>query len=183
MNVRSFIVIMLLSFLVLPLTGQRKIKWMTWEQAIEKNKTEKRKFVVDIYTKWCNWCKKMDKSTFRNEFIVDYVNENFYPIKFDAQSTEDIFYNGKMYSFIKRGKKGYHELALEITKGQLSFPTVVFIDESFNVLQPIPGFQGSDRFEQIITYFAGDHFKTTPWNNYAKIYSRDSYAVPAGNKN
>ena len=156
---------------------------MSWEEAVAANEVEPRKIFVDIYTSWCGWCKKMDKSTFREEFIVDYVNENFYPIKFDAQSTQDIFYNGKMYSFIKKGKKGYHELALEITKGQLSFPTVVFIDEEYHVLQPIPGFQNKDRFEQIITYFAGDHFKTTPWNAYSNTYSRDIATFPAGNKN
>ena len=45
-----------------PILGQNKIKWMSWEEALEKSKKTKRKIFVDIYTDWCGWCKKMDKS-------------------------------------------------------------------------------------------------------------------------
>ena len=40
------------------------IQWITWEQLAEKSKKEKRKVVVDVYTDWCGWCKRMDASTF-----------------------------------------------------------------------------------------------------------------------
>jgi len=38
------------------LTAQNRIKWNTWEEAIEKSKKEKRKIFVDVYTDWCGWC-------------------------------------------------------------------------------------------------------------------------------
>lgn len=163
-------------------SAQKKIKWMTWEEAMAKSDIEAKKVVVDIYTKWCGWCKKMDKSTFMDEFIVDYVNANFYPVKFDAEYKEEIVFNEKSYKFIKKGKRGFHELAVELAKGKLNLPTVVFLDESLEVLQPIPGFQDNKRFEIIITYFAGEHFKTTPWRRYTRAYSRDTYGLPVGDR-
>jgi thioredoxin-related protein len=163
-------------------SAQKKIKWLTWEEAMEKSETEQKKVVVDIYTQWCGWCKKMDKSTFMDEFIVEFVNENFYPVKFDAEFKNPITFKGKEYKYIKKGRRGFHELAVELTKGKLSFPTIVFLDEEFQVLQPIPGFQDNERFELIVTYFSGDHFKFTPWRRYIRNYSRDNYAYPAGNK-
>ena len=52
----------------------------------------------------------------------------------------------------------------------MSYPTVVFIDGDLNVLQPIPGFQDPKTFEVIMTFFAGDHFKDTPWKEYKDNY-------------
>ena len=175
----NYIILLLLVTVTTSLSGQKKIKWLSWEEAVEKSSIEKKKIVVDIYTRWCGWCKKMDKSTFMDEFIVEYVNENFYPVKFDAEYKEIINFNGKEYKYVKKGRRGYHELAAELTKGKLSFPTIVFLDEDLNVLQPIPGFQDNERFELIVTYFSGDHFKYTPWRRYTRNYSRETFAYPA----
>ncbi len=65
--------------------GQGNVQWITWEEAMELSKTEPRKIVVDVYTDWCGWCKKMDKATFQDEEIVEYINENYYAIKFNAE--------------------------------------------------------------------------------------------------
>ena len=45
-----------------------EVKWMTFEQAVERSKTEKRKIFIDVYTDWCGWCKVMDKKTFSHSF-------------------------------------------------------------------------------------------------------------------
>ena len=43
-----------------------EIKWYTWEEAAELSKTAPKKVFIDLYTDWCGWCKKMDKSTFQD---------------------------------------------------------------------------------------------------------------------
>jgi len=143
---------------------------MSWEDAISQ--PVKKKIVVDVFTEWCGWCKKMDKSTFRNPEIVKYVNENYYAVKFDAEYKNDITFKGKNYKFVKGGRNGYHELAAEILQGRLSFPTLVFLDENHAVIQPIPGFQDSGTFKQIMRFFAEDHFKHTPWPKYTRMYEQ-----------
>lgn len=147
-----------------------KVKWMTWEEAIAANEKEPKKMFVDVYTDWCGWCKRMDQATFQQPHIAKYLNENYYSIKFNAEQKGAINFRDKEYKFVSSGRSGYHELAAAITKGRLSFPTVVFFDEEMNVLQPVPGFQKPEDFERIITYFAGNHFKDTPWSMYLKSY-------------
>ena len=61
------------------------VKWMSFEQAIEKSKTEKRKIFIDVYTDWCGWCKVMDKNTFSETQVAKILNEMFYPVKLDAE--------------------------------------------------------------------------------------------------
>ncbi len=173
----------LLSFLAQSqLDAQRKIQWRTWEEVEKLQSVEPRKIFVDVYTEWCGWCKKMDKATFQQDHIAKYVNENYYAVKFDAEHRENINFNGKVYKFVKGGKRGYNELAVEITRGKLSFPTIVFLDESNNLIQPIPGFQNSETFEMIATFFAEDHFKDTPWKRYTATYKSNSLkGIPVKN--
>src|SRR4249920_756491 len=53
------------------------VKWMSFEQAVEKSKTEKRKIFIDVYTDWCGWCKVMDKNTFSEAQVAKILNEKF----------------------------------------------------------------------------------------------------------
>lgn len=161
--------------------AQERIKWRTWEEVTELSKTDPRKVVVDIYTEWCGWCKKMDVATFQDELIVQYINDNYYAIKFDAEYSEPITYMGKTYEFIKgvgkKGKKGYHQLAAVITRGNLGFPSTVFLDEDLKVIQALRGFKDAETFEMIMTYFGKDHHKTTLWKVYSQNYKSISIPV------
>lgn len=155
--------------------AQQGINWMSWDEAMSK--TEKRKILVDVYTEWCGWCKKMDKSTFANPTIVEYINKNYYAVKFDAEYKREITHNDKVYKFVRGGKNGYHELAAEMLQGRLSFPTLVFLDENHAVLQPIPGFMDSGTLNQIMRFFGEDHFKDTPWPKYTRMYEFNDFPV------
>lgn len=179
----SFILILFMSIgMGVNASAQDGIDWLTWEEAVEKSKTEKRKIFVDVYTDWCGWCKKMEASTFSDPVVVNYINKNFYAVKFNAEQKETIEFNGKEYKFVKSGRRGYHELAAWMTNGKLGYPTVVFINEDQKVIQPIPGYLPAEKFEPIMTYFGGNHYKKTPWDIYHKKYNGDKTNVlPASN--
>lgn len=147
------------------------INWITWEEMMEKSKKEPRKVVVDVYTDWCGWCKRMDATTFRQKQIAKYINQNYYAVKFNAEDKKDIDFKGKTFKFVKNGMRGYHELAAEITRGRLSYPTVVFLDESLEVIQSIPGYRDASEFEKIVTYFGENQHQKTPWETYQKNYT------------
>ncbi|MCI5081377.1 MAG: thioredoxin domain-containing protein [Saprospiraceae bacterium] len=148
------------------------IKWMTMEEALElsQRKGNQKKILVDIYTKWCKWCERMDQITFRHPQIAQYINENFYPVKFDAQQSQEIVYQEKSYGNVKSGKKRYHALAVELLRGKMSYPTIVFLDEDSNLIQSVAGFKSPRQFEKIATYFGSDFYRNTPWSKYQKVF-------------
>ena len=146
------------------------IKWLSWEEAVALSQKEKKKILLNVYTDWCGWCKRMDKATFEEPNISRYINEHFYPVKFNAEQRTDLEYKGRTFRYVKNGQRGYHELAAELIKGRLSFPTVVFLDEDMNVIQSIVGFKTPQQFERIATYFAGEHYKKIPWSSYQESY-------------
>ena len=146
------------------------VQWMTFEEAVEASKTEKRKIFIDVYTDWCGWCKVMDKNTFNHPEIAKYLNENFYPVKFNAEQKENIEFRGHTFKYVASGRRGYHELAASLLQNKLSYPTVVFLDEHFNMLQPLPGYQKPDFFEKVVKYYGGDHFKQKGWKDYEENF-------------
>ncbi|MBK7936747.1 MAG: DUF255 domain-containing protein [Lewinellaceae bacterium] len=149
-----------------------KVKWMTLEDALEKSKTEKRKIFVDVMTDWCGWCKRMDSTTFVNPAVAEYLNDHYYPVKFNAEQQEDITFKDKTYRFKKNGARGFHELAAEWLNNRLSYPTVVFLDENQGVIQPLPGYQDAVKMEAILNYFGTDSHKKTPWESYEKNFNQ-----------
>lgn len=161
------IAIIALSFIHEPkIVGEGGIKWMTLKEAQEAQKKEPRKIVVDVYTGWCGWCKRMDATTFVHPEIVKYVGDNFYAVKFDAETQETIKFNGKDYKYAMQGNRGYNEWAAEMLSGQLSYPTTVYFDEQLNEIFPVPGYQDPKTFETVLNFVASNSYKTMKWEEY-----------------
>ncbi len=171
----------LVLFLTSTLFSQEQVRWYTWEEGMLKAEEESKKFIVDLYTNWCGWCKKMDKITFQNPMIAEYINEHYIPIKFNAEQKSEIEYNGMVHKYVKRGR-GYHSLAATLANGRLSYPTVVFIAEDKSVIQALPGFLDAQTFDPIMRYFAEDLHKTTPWAQYLQQYKNGGIMPDKGNK-
>ena len=106
---------------------------------------QRKKVLVDVYTDWCGWCKKMDKMTFEDEAVKKYLNENFHVVKFNAEQKEPLNFKGKTYKFVAQGRRGANELAAEILNGRLGYPTMVYLDEDLNVIKASPGFKKPDQ--------------------------------------
>jgi thioredoxin-related protein len=157
------------------LGAQDKVDWISWEEAVEKSRKQRRKIVVDVYTDWCGWCRKMDKATFSQIPIATYLNENYYAIKFNAEYETPIQLKGVEYKFVPSGMRGYHELAVHLLQGKMSYPSVVFLDEDFNIIQAIPGFQNAETFEMIIAYFGTNSHRQLAWNKFQQSYRRENY--------
>jgi len=155
-----------------PLQNDVTISWMTFEEAMEAVKVEKRKVLISVHTEWCSWCKHMDKTTFKDPHIIKFINKKFYAVKLDAEQKADIVTPEKVYKYEKgTGKeKGFHQLAVALTMGRLTLPSTVFLDENFRVLQPISGYKDPKTFEMMMTYYGDNHYKNTPWTIYQKSY-------------
>ena len=150
------------------------IKWMTWKEMQEAQKKEHRKVFVDVYTGWCGWCKRMDASTFKDPVIVKFVNDNFYAIKFDAETRENINFRGKDYKYIAQGMQGYNELAAEILNNQMSYPTSVYFDENLDEIFPVPGYQETKVFETVLNYVSSNSYKTSKYDDFQKGFTAKS---------
>ena len=144
------------------------INWMTWDEVQTAMKKKPKKVWVDIYTDWCGWCKVMDKKTFSHPEVIKYMNDNFYAVKFNSEKDDNIRFRGKMYSIKPENK--VNDLAIELLRGQLSYPTFVFMEENFQNPIPVPGYQPAPQLQMILTYLKEEKYKTVQFEDYQKTY-------------
>lgn len=129
------------------------INWLTFEEAIKLQEENPKTILIDMYTDWCGWCKKMTAETFNNPQLATYINTNFYPVKFNAERTDSITYKEKIYVNLNTGRRSSHELAKKLMNGRMSYPTIVYIDYEGSVF-PVPGFMDVKKIEPLLIYFA-----------------------------
>lgn len=151
----------------------QEIKWITFEKAVELTKKTPKPMLIDVYTDWCGFCKKMDKLTYSNQVIINYINENFYAVKLDGEQKEDIVYNNYTFKFKPQGRKGYNEFTAALLDGRLSYPTTVFLNEDIQLLDRIPGYLDSQTMEKVIKYFAKEKYKDTKWEDFVKDFKSE----------
>lgn len=179
---RSAYTIIFFLILFIALTGFRTdsvikksegIQWITIEEAYAKMQKEPRKVLVDVYTDWCGWCKVMDRETYKNADVIDYINKKYYAVKLNAEQRESITLGNQKFEFIAEGQKGIHQMALALTNNQPSFPTTVFLDDKFQMIQPLPGYMKAKEFHEVITFFGDNYNKKESFEDYkAKTYKQ-----------
>ena len=167
---RKLILLFTIFILAFSSNGQEKIKWVSFEEAIKLNKENPKPILVDIYTDWCGFCKKMDLETYSNKTITKYINDNFYAVKLDGEGKKAIDFKGYTFKFQKKGRRGFHELPATLMQGKLSYPTTVFMDKDAELLQPIPGFLQKEQFEKILVFFNTEAYKNKSWDAFVKDF-------------
>jgi len=176
----AFVKIGLMAFLVgscLFNISAQNIQWLSLEEAQALNQKEPRKIMVDVYTHWCGPCKMMMKQTFGNAWIADYVNKNYYAVKFNAEGPDPVKFKGKLFEnpgYVqgRPGRNATHQLthAIAPVNGRIAYPTVVFIDQDLNLIAPVQGFQRPVQFEPMLKFIAEEKYKTVSWQDYMKSF-------------
>lgn len=118
------------------------INWLAFDEAAALTAKEPKMILVKVYTDWCGWCKKMDKETFTDAEVIDYVNSSFYAVKLNAEDTKKKFdFRGSQYSEADMAK------TMQVT----SFPNFVIIDAAMENITQLPGYRGPKPFLSSLT--------------------------------
>ncbi len=144
-----------------------KVNWLTFEEAQAKMKTEKKLLLVDIYTNWCHLCKIMKQTTYKNKVIADYINNEFYPVRFNAASQDTIQAFGQ--AFPPTGVNSPHQLTYALLQKNLLFPSVLFIDGN-QVVSKNQAYLPPEILEILMVYYNENHYKSISYPDFTKEY-------------
>ncbi|RZP16871.1 MAG: thioredoxin family protein [Flavobacteriales bacterium] len=174
---KQTLLVALFIVLVSPLYAQDEIRWMSMNEALAAQKKVPKKIIMDVYTSWCGPCKLLDKNTFGNKDVIKFVNNNYYPVKFNAEGTESITYQDFTYTNpnYQEGRKGRNSQHLLANALKISgYPTIVFFKENGDLIQPIVGYKTPEQIEIFLKMIANDDYlKLTTgeaWQEYQKNF-------------
>jgi len=131
-----------------------------FEEALYLAKSENKKVIVDIYTDWCGWCKKMDKDVYENKSIKKITDKSFVIVKLDAEGTDKIKYNGTEYT----------EAGLALFFEAQGYPTTVFLEPdgklieykyNNNTMKNLPGYFKADEFKKMLKFIRDEKYNDT----------------------
>jgi thioredoxin-related protein len=155
---KSKSIIVVFTLLIVNLTGLAQVKSLN--DALKSAKEQDKKVIVDVYTDWCGWCKKMDADVYTKQDIKDLVDDNFIFYKLNAEGNEKINYNGKQYT--ASDLASFFEVS--------GYPTTVFLEPDGKVIEynynkvkmnNLPGYFKADQFQKVLEFIRDEKYKDT----------------------
>jgi thioredoxin-related protein len=140
---------------------------MKFDDAVAASKKAPRKIFVDIYADWCGWCKVLDRDTFSDAVVAKILNEQYYPVKLDAESKDMQTLNGHKMPAAELAAT----LATSKPNERYGLPMMVVLNEQAVLLTRIQGAQKPDFMTPALLFFSENHYLEKSWETYSKEYT------------
>lgn len=133
-----------------------KVTWKPFAVGMAEAQKNGKKILIDVYTDWCSWCKKMDANTYADKSVAEYLNKNYVLIKLNPEKDGDVMYDGKKYS------------AAEFSQGMgvNGYPATLFLKSNGQPITLLPGYSEADMFLHVISFIGEDHYEKKKFADY-----------------
>ena len=155
-----------------PPTKAATLEWTTLEKAVAKAAAEEKAVLIDVYTDWCGWCKKMDKETFLDPAVAEVLNAKFALAKVNGESKEAITFKGHKTDGVGIGR----------AFGVRGYPAIIFLDAKGETLTMLPGFLDAQQFLPVVLFIGNREYEKTEWADYLENFNKSKQAPAPGPK-
>ncbi len=139
---------------------EKKIKWMTPKSAFEM--PNGKKSLVRISADWCASCKVM-KTSFIDSSVVKYISEKFNVVDFNPEMTDTILFKGQKFFNARSPQLPFHQLAIQMGRNSISFPSLIVLDENLETIDVIPSYISPSFLKDISHFYGDDIYKKKSW--------------------
>ncbi|SJN34067.1 thioredoxin family protein [Sphingobacterium sp. JB170] len=134
---------------------KKSVNWITFEQLSDSLQIKPKKVLLFFHTEWCAYCRKMQNEVFTNPQVINDINERYYAVSFDAESTDSIYFEGHLLKNASNKKRvGHnHDIATLLARkdAKFIFPTTIILHADFSVQKRYFTYLGPKAISQILT--------------------------------
>ena len=140
-------------FLLTSFKPASELTWMGFNDGYALAKKKNKIMLIDVYTDWCGWCKRMDRDTYEKAEIIEILNKDYVVIKFNPEIQNAVYkFEGKEYNG--------PQLAAAISNNQINgYPTTIFHSPKNKKTEVLSGYYNPERFKPVLETIAADFSK------------------------
>jgi thioredoxin-related protein len=151
-------------------------KWHTLPEAIELQKQNPKKILIDFYLNERNLSTMQYMRTYNDAEIGQYINEHFYAVHLNGTTKDTINAFGDVYTNPETPYP-FHQLVIAMLNGVMYFPTLMLLDENDKMLDRIQAYLRPQDIEPILHFYAEDAYKTQSFSDFKKTF-KSELSVP-----
>lgn len=152
-----FPVLVVMAACASPDSYDHSFEWIEMDRAQTLAEKNEKKILVNVYTDWCEYCKKMDQTVYQDSSITAALGTYYYAVRLNAESDQIITFNGNQIT--------QRDLAHQM--GIRSYPTILFLQPDGELILQINGFMPNDDFRNMITYIGEEIYQRRDFHEFA----------------
>ncbi|SRR5258706_7252655 len=121
--------------------------WKDWNNGLKQASAGGKPVLVDVFTDWCGWCKRMDQDVYTRRDVREYLADHFVTVRLNAEHTAVAYYEGKTYTERQIAER------FRIS----GYPTTIFLHSDGKHIANVPGYVPADRFILLLHYIGDGH--------------------------
>ncbi len=134
----------------------KELQWKQFQAGIAEAKKSGKVILVDVFTDWCKWCKKMDAETYTDKKVKEYLESKFVIIKLNAEGSENITYSGQKISPPQFAQQ----------MGITGYPATLFLKKNGEPITVLPGYSEPGMFIHVLSFIAEHQYEKKSFDKY-----------------